>query len=39
MKIYMAMPARFVFEDIIRFQKGEPLCNEITASSSKTMTR
>lgn len=31
--------ARFVFEDIIRFQKGEPLHNEITASRSKTMTR
>ncbi len=31
--------ARFVFEDIIRFQKGEPLQNEITASRSKTMTR
>lgn len=30
---------RFVFEDIIRFQKGEPLQNEITASRSKTMTR
>lgn len=31
--------ARFVFEDIIRFQKGEPLQNEISASRSQTMTK
>ena len=31
--------ARLVIEDIARFQKGEPLHNEITASRSTTMTR
>ncbi len=31
--------ARLVIEDIARFQKGEPLHNEITASRSATMTR
>lgn len=31
--------ARFVFEDIIRFQKGEPLQNEITAARSQTMSK
>ncbi len=31
--------ARFVFEDIARFQKGEPLQNEISSSRAKTMTK
>ena len=31
--------ARVVFEDIIRFQKGEPLQNEITAARSQTMSK
>lgn len=31
--------ARIVFEDILRFQNGEPLENEITSSRSKTMTK
>lgn len=30
---------RIVFEDIIRFQKGEPLVHEISASRSQTMTK
>lgn len=31
--------ARFVFEDIQRFQNGEPLQNEISAARTKTMTK
>lgn len=31
--------ARFVIEDIARFQKGEPLQNEISASRAQTMTK
>lgn len=36
---YRPVAARYAIEDLIRWQKGEPLEHEVTAARSKTMSK
>ena len=36
---YRPVAARYALEDLVRWQKGEPACHEVTANRAKTMSR